>query len=810
MSPPVPAMAALLAVFVLCAAAGCSSPQPFPTTSLDRQLDADEPPGPWRPVALPGIDPAWFAEAQGLAVVRDGVRRPATELANEEPAAIRALIRSGALIQTKELSTLSLPVQLQAGEWLVYCFRYPKNRLGSSGRQEPEGAAAYMLGDGEEGTAARIVREYGEAGRWHIGGPPGECDPHSRPVPQGGAERIEIVHKQEPGTPLKLLSVDVLVAGAGTSSEERDRARHFLRFGGGDSSLLFHGAAFRRLVRVSRFGMTARCAVLSPGDALEFQLPPGGAESRLAFHSVRPPGDAGLDAWLNLEQEIDGAWTRVRYWGKNDLPAGEWSSLTADLPHWTGEAGRIRLTHAGYQGAIGIAEPVLLPPQKRAVEAPNLVLVVLDTLRADRLGCYGYTGRPTSERLDRSLEEWGFALFRRAWSASPWTVPATAKFMSSRYLDFHGVRLIPQSTTMLAEVLRDQGYYCAAFTGGGMVAVPGMEQGFHEYRWSSGFGKVEGSFPQAGQWLRQWDGGPFFLFVHTYETHRPYTRDTFCRGLPRGRLGDLSAGEPLLNREANTGARLTAEERTYVQAAYDSGVFHATEATADLLDTLAETGLRRNTVVVILSDHGEELWDRHQLFGAHGHSLHNEMLEVPLLVHSPETAGKGLVVVDEAVSTVDLPPTAADLLGVPWAGAADGVSLRPLIAGGAVSRTIPILADLQRAPLHPEITPQACVIADGIKYIEPLAGGAAVEEGPLSGVVPPAVPGLFLLSADPAERENLAAADPGLAARMGQLLRRAMSGALQPEAAPGGPETGEDHPLSGEQVEQLKALGYLD
>ncbi len=805
--------AVLLAVALLCAS-GCPAPEPsppesFPTVSLADQLDPDTPPGPWRPVALPGIDPAWFARAEGLVVIRDGAQRPATELADESPESIRALIRSGALIQTGELSTLSLPVDLQEGQWVSRSLRYPGVKKGHTGPWDIQGVTVRLLSDGEEGAAAGILRQYRENGRWPMSGPYSKTAQGGSRVPPGGKDRIEIVHRMKPGTPLKLLSIDILVVDADAEPRDRERARFFIDSGGGDSTLLFHGAAFHRLVRVSRFGMTARCSVLSPGDALEFDLAAVGEGGRLAFHSLRPPGDKGLDAWLNLEQEVDGAWTRVKYWRKEELPAGEWAFLTADLSPPSGGAGRIRLTHAGYQGAIGIAEPVILPAAGSPPDMPNLVLVTLDTLRADRLGCYGYGARATSERLDRTMADWGFALFRRAWSASPWTVPATAKFMASRYLDFHGVRRIPQSTTMLAEFLRGKGYYCAAFTGGGMVAVPGMEQGFHQYRWSSGFGKVEGSFPQAGQWLRQWDGGPFFLFVHTYETHRPYTRDTFCRDLPRGRLGDLSAGEPLLNRQANTGTRLTTEEQAYVQAAYDSGVYHATQATADLLDTLDQTGQRRRTVVVILSDHGEELWDRHQLFGAHGHSLHEEMLAVPLIIHSPETAGRGLMVVEDPVSTVDLAPTVADLLGVPWESGADGVSLRPLLTGGVITRTIPILADLQRTPLHPEIVPQACVIEDGVKYIEPLPGAAAVGEGPLSGVVPPAVPGLFRLSADPAEWDNLAAADPVLATRMRDLLRRAMSAAIQPEIGPGAGEAQEGTPLSGELEEQLQALGYL-
>jgi len=213
--------------------------------------------------------------------------------------------------------------------------------------------------------------------------------------------------------------------------------------------------------------------------------------------------------------------------------------------------------------------------------------------------------------------------------------------------------------------------------------------------------------------------------------------------------------------------------------------------------------------VVILSDHGEELWDRHQVFGAHGHSLHAELLEVPLLVHSPETAGRGLRTLEEPVSTVDLPPTVADLLGFSWTAAADGVSLRPLLSGGTIQRTVPILAELTETRPHSEILPQACVIVDGVKYIEPLDPGRRPGQGPLSGVVPPLVPSLYRLDQDRTEQSNLAAASPELAERMRERLRRALAGALQPGRA-GEPQTGSGEPLSEQLEEQLQALGYLD
>lgn len=791
----IPTSVAPLLALVLLLSAGCGG-EPCETASLSGSLDPDAPPGPWRPAARSGIDPAWFAEAEGLVVQREGHREPATGLAGESPDDLRSLIRSGALVQAADRSRLVLPLELRPGERVVYRMRYPRSRAGGS--PGPRAVLLHVPGPRQVNAEAPT------------GGPCGEVVAGVVPIPPGGAGRIEIHHWQAPGTPLKLLGIDVLVVDAAAAEAEVRRAAWFLEFGGSDNGLLFSGAALQRVVRVSRFGMTAHCVVLPPGEELSLELPFRWPGNRLAFHAVRPPGETDHGGNIKLELETEGERRELRRWLPSDVPAGEWSALEADLPRGgAGAGGRILLTNTGRQDALGVTAPVLLPAAGRAADRPNLVLVSLDTLRADRLSCYGYTVRPASERLERTMARWGFAVFRRAYSASPWTIPGTAKFMASRYLDFHVERRVPDRNTMLAEVLRDSGYYCAAFTGGGMVAVRGMDQGFHEYHWSSGFGKVEGSFPQAAQWLEQWEGGPFFLFVHTYETHRPYTRDTYCRGLPRGRLGDLSAGERLTTAEANIAARFTAEEQAYVQAAYDGGVLRACDATADLLETLERTGRRRDTVVVILSDHGEELWDRHQLFGAHGHTLNREMLDVPLLLHCPETTGRGLQDIETPVSTVDLPPTAVDLLGIPWPVGADGVSLVPLLAGGTVQREVPILADLQRSRIHPSVGPQACVIEQGVKFIAPLAPGAPRKEGSLSSVVPPAVPGLFRLDRDPAERDNLAGSDPGLAARMEQRLHRAMALALQPET-PGLDGSSPAGRPSDELSEQLKALGYIE
>ena len=239
-----------------------------------------------------------------------------------------------------------------------------------------------------------------------------------------------------------------------------------------------------------------------------------------------------------------------------------------------------------------------------------MILIDLDTMRADRLGCYGYDSRPTCGRLDSLVKERGFHLFKNAFSSASWTTPATAKFLASRNIDFDTQEQgIPRGYRLFAEMLRTHGYYCAAFTGGGYLRTPGFEQGFHEYRWSRESGKAEDTFVPAASWLESAPIQPFFLFLHTYESHMPYTRDVLCKGLPSGRLGDLTQGEPLIPRASTVCSELTPAESLYMQAAYDGGVRVSCDATADFLLLLDEYDLWKDTVVVILSDHGEEFWD---------------------------------------------------------------------------------------------------------------------------------------------------------------------------------------------------------
>lgn len=417
------------------------------------------------------------------------------------------------------------------------------------------------------------------------------------------------------------------------------------------------------------------------------------------------------------------------------------------------------------------------------------------------MGTYGYGARPTTVCLDAMLGKRGYSLFEHAYSPAPSTLPATAKFLAGRYHDIHRNGGVPRGYTLIQECLRDAGYYCAAFTGGGQLRSLGFEQGFHEFHWSEGVGKIEDSFSPAVEWLEANAGELFFLFLHTYETHMPYTRGEFCVGLPRGRLGDIIAGELLLPDEKGirTNTPLTEPEKRYVSAAYDGGVKKATEGVADLLHELDRLELTDSTVVVILSDHGEEFWDHNRLFAEHGQTLHGELLNVPLIIFDPDRPAAGLHRIAGEVSTVDLLPTVLDLLGLPPITEVDGVSLMPLMEAGdrgaELHREIPILAS--------RLDKSYCVIQDGVKYIRRLG-----DRPWLAGRQDlPAGPGeLFRLIDDPREHNDLAAIQPDLRQRMEDLLHRAVGQALPPLDVESSDNNG---PLSPDLERQLRAMGYV-
>ncbi len=438
------------------------------------------------------------------------------------------------------------------------------------------------------------------------------------------------------------------------------------------------------------------------------------------------------------------------------------------------------------QAAAATAAPASFQPARRP---RNVIIYLVDALRADHLGCYGYT-RPVSPRIDAFAR--GAVLFRHAVAQSSWTRPAATTLLTGLLPRTHGVNgrrdVLSKQAVTLAERLREQGYRTAAFVTNGNVARSfGLGQGFDTYelllRKNSAATDVNA---EAAGWLRtQWKGdAPFFLYLHTVEPHAPYSpplpfRQRFAPGARDERLTRMN----FLRRVEEGKIEATPEVRRNLLDLYDAEIAANDAAFGELIDLLGQRGLLEETVIVFVSDHGEEFlehggWE-------HGRTLHSEMLDIPLILRVPGM-GSGKIVHRQA-QQMDVMPTILDLLNLPVPPGVDGRSLAPWISGdgppGEHETETAAFSWLDQHGLR-----AAAVTTPGWRLIE--------DRLPTPGRA------LYDRQADPGEHRDLAARR---AVRAGYLRARLRA---EERLRKGRLRAGEATPDS-ELQKQLEALGYL-
>ena len=308
---------------------------------------------------------------------------------------------------------------------------------------------------------------------------------------------------------------------------------------------------------------------------------------------------------------------------------------------------------------------------------PNVIIIGLDTLRADRLGCYGYA-RPTSPNMDAFAQKG--ILFEQAIASAPWTTPSFASIFTGLHPSRHQAGLFSKGFALnshfvtLAEQIRATNRLTAAFTEGVCVRSQfGFSQGFDQY--SDGVapdkqesGTVEKTMKDAVAWLDSYGHLPFFLFVHTYECHMPY--------MAPSTWGLMFATSDCADKaEDGVDWAVTEEEKRYVSDLYDGEIAYTDHWVGYLLDELKARQLLENTIVAIFADHGEEFWEH----GGTGHvtTLYDEVLHVPMILYIPWEMSVPMRV-KEQVAVTDLFATLHDLLGLPLAQGLDSYSLLPL------------------------------------------------------------------------------------------------------------------------------------
>ncbi|NQV93243.1 sulfatase [Candidatus Kaiserbacteria bacterium] len=336
-------------------------------------------------------------------------------------------------------------------------------------------------------------------------------------------------------------------------------------------------------------------------------------------------------------------------------------------------------------------------------EGCNVLVIGFDALQANHVSHLGYK-KITTPTLD-TLASNGVS-FSRNFSVASWTVPSFMSYFTSLYPSEHGVvnkfvtftenekvisnlkKISPQVLT-LADAFKSAGYITGGFTGdAGVNSIFGYGQGFDTYTDETTFGSIEGSASHALSWLDEHQGEKFFMFLHGYDAHGQFSgvgpdyKPTFAHGADEQyeitperqrelREKGLSDGDLLLDKG----------EVSAWNAWYDSKIFDADARIGVFLSELEKRNLLESLVVVVISDHGTEIYE-HRRFD-HGYSLYNELIRVPLVISVPNQENS--FISDVQVRSIDLAPTLFDITGITinddWKNQIRGSSLVPVLTG---------------------------------------------------------------------------------------------------------------------------------
>jgi len=337
---------------------------------------------------------------------------------------------------------------------------------------------------------------------------------------------------------------------------------------------------------------------------------------------------------------------------------------------------------------------------------PNVILISMDTLRPDHLGCYGYE-KDTSPALDVLCED--AVVFEQAIAHAPSTLHSHASMLTSLLPHHHQATWsaktrIPEGALSLAEVFQEAGYRTAAFTGGGqMDRIFGLDQGFEVFEQPM-LEHFEDTVWKGVEWVESDDTRPFFLFLHSYEVHHPYTPKAdylalFDDGYSGSLPGEISL--ELLGQINNEEIDFDEADLGHVLAAYDAEIRSADVGVSHLIRYLKDKGLYDDTLVVFTSDHGEEFGE-HGLVGVHSHTLFDELLRVPLVVKFTSSKHAGMRAGFQ-VRGIDIPPTIVSAAGLQVPSEFSGTDLGKLLADDRLEE-LSAISRLDFPPWYPGTT----------------------------------------------------------------------------------------------------------
>lgn len=479
-----------------------------------------------------------------------------------------------------------------------------------------------------------------------------------------------------------------------------------------------------------------------------------------------------------------------------------------DLSNFAEKQGKFQFITTGNEESLAFwFNPVIYRPQ---VETFNVIIISLDTLRADHLGCYGYN-RNTSPNIDELAED--SALFSNTYAPSPWTLPSHVSLMTSLNTINHGVyqngQKIDSSIRTLADWLRVNGFFTTAFTGGGFVSgLFGLHKGFDSYHVRGGIqnpNSAEVLCRAALDWLDRNRDRSFFLFLHTYQIHNPFVspppyNEMFLR--EGAEYKGIDTNDLRIARE-NRFKPLSDELRQNIVDLYDAGIRYTDECLIKpLVAKLEELELYDRTMIILVSDHGEEFFD-HQAW-IHTHSVYDEVIRVPLIIKFFDSVHRGRRI-EDFVRLIDVMPTVLDLLEIdPSDQFLEGKTLLSLLHERRDDRRE--TARVFISDLAPDIEnnhiPGKITLNHG-RY--KIIINEKYSDSQLAYFLhpPPAVPEIEIydLETDPEETDNLALSQPGLVKKMMDFM--------ETRYVPAAKRKPSEVELSEEIRRQLRALGYI-
>ncbi len=575
------------------------------------------------------------------------------------------------------------------------------------------------------------------------------------------------------------------------------------------------GASLRDAPQPPRIDSVNGTLELPVGTAVEAALELA-AGSRLAWEEVEGSGDARLTLAVGVEGESTSERTLTRPGVEVLLDPSRPGGLASFALRVAGTNGAVRLSGVHLLKPVaGTAMPArsALPAAAAAAPAssaapevgprPNLIVYLVDTLRADHLGCYGYA-RPTSPRIDRFAAK--SILFQNGRAQSSWTKPAVASILTGLFPGAHGAELrsarIHEGVETLAERLQAAGYETALFTtNANITARFGFAQGWDSFRFlKHRKGRKYEHYDAAETnaeifaWLtereRRAPAKPLFLFVHTLDPHDPYRpREEFRRQFAAE--VDL---ESACCRRSNDLAGLVgaAAERQAADAMalYDAEIAQNDAAFGEFLDELDRRGLASSSAVLLTADHGEEFFDHGGW--KHGFTLYEEMLRIPLILRLPAGSAGGRTIAAPA-DQVDIAPTLLALAGLPPAPELPGRDLR-----GLLDAESPASANTAHLSF-------AWLARPGLRTISAVGGRWKLVRQEGESLLQQPRRELFDLMDDAPERRSLA--DP--ARQPSDRVRWLEGGLAQATSRFGGGEPAEEAEIDPELEKSLRALGYF-